>query len=233
MSYAETYYLRRSNAARADSKVEWFLANYAHLLPADKQARICEIGPGMGHILSFLVNDAQYPRSVGLEVDRDLSRIANEKAPGHCLHVESVVQHLEASTEALDLVIMLHVLEHIDPEPALELLRALEARLGPSGVLIVEVPNAAHPLTGSATFHADFTHRRGYTNTSLDQVLAMAGFESRQTGAVRAPGGSALRWVQAAMQRLLDGAITLAMRIYFPSDPPVVSVAIYGIGRKA
>jgi 2-polyprenyl-3-methyl-5-hydroxy-6-metoxy-1,4-benzoquinol methylase len=233
MSYAKTYYLERSSGGRADSKVEWFVANYAHLLPADKQARICEIGPGMGHILSFLVNDAQYPRSVGLEIDRDLWRIANEKAPGHCLHVESVARHFQASTDALDLVIMMHVLEHLEPEPALELLRSIRARLEPGGVLIVEVPNAAHPLTGAATFHADFTHRKGYTNTSLDQVLAMAGFETRHTGAVRAPGGGVSRWAQAALQRLLDGAITLAMRVYFPSDPPVVSVAIYGIARKA
>jgi 2-polyprenyl-3-methyl-5-hydroxy-6-metoxy-1,4-benzoquinol methylase len=168
----EDYFaLRRAETghmAEPDDMPAWL----EDLLPGPKE-RILDIGCGLGHVLNCLRKKG-YGQVTGVDIDR--------AAVSHCLDLGLDVQWIrnveEFSRECqnrFDLIIMLHVLEHIDKGDIIESLRAVRSLLAPGGSLVVSVPNAQSP-TGCYWAFEDFTHSTIFTAGSLYHVLTAAGF---------------------------------------------------------
>jgi 2-polyprenyl-3-methyl-5-hydroxy-6-metoxy-1,4-benzoquinol methylase len=147
---------------------------FGALLPADRAARIADIGCGSGSFLHFLKHQG-YANVCG--VDRSAEQIGLAKGHG----IEGAIQgdamsFLAANWQAFDCVVTFDVIEHIDRAETLAFLGALIDSLRPGGRLILRTANGAGPLAGR-TRYSDFTHVQAFTISSISQVLRLAGFE--------------------------------------------------------
>ena len=69
-----------------------------------------------------------------------------------------------------------NLLEHIEKNATLELLKKINSLLCDGGKLLLEIPNANSNF-GSRTRYWDFTHKVSFTPTSIDQILKVTGYK--------------------------------------------------------
>lgn len=218
-----------------EKKRQWLIENYSYLLPPDKNSFILEIGPGYGEMLEWLAKDSDYCNFFAIDISQEVVGLCNKIIPDKTIHVQNTAKFIESEAEdgkLLDLVFMIHVLEHIPKAEALDLLTQVKKSLSDRGCLIVEVPNMANPIVGTITRYDDFTHEVGYTSDSLTQVLRSAGFLNIEIRELLPPNNSFLRFVQRTLQALLNTAIKMLINIYFPGKNMAVAPSIYAIARK-
>lgn len=151
-----------------------------HLLkhfPDSRGSRILEIGCGYGrHLRSLLKNG--YVNIWGIDISEEQIAYAQDKLGIKNVKVADALTFLEKERNKYDAIIMLDVLEHMDVEYSIRLIRQIWSTLSDNGVLIIQVPNALSPLSVNRDW--DITHQRAYTTHSMEQSLRMGGFESIQ-----------------------------------------------------
>ncbi len=158
------------------------------IFPAKKDARILELGCGMGRFL-LMLQHVGYSILTGVDIDKTLVGIA--KRTGLDIRLSDVVEWLENNEDKFDMIYFFDLLEHIDNERQLHFLRLVNAHLFDDGMVALMVPNALAPCAMYQRY-IDFTHRVSYTETSLRFILANAGFnyvdvrhQYRERGRVR------------------------------------------------
>jgi len=149
---------------------EW----YYDCLPAEKTARILDIGCGDGKFLFFLQQNG-YTGIEGLELSAQQAEEARKhiKCPIHVVNDTSAF--LLENPSAYQMITMNDVLEHVPKRETVSLLMAILEALQPGGSVIINVPQ----VSGFASFfcrYNDFTHETIFTEMSLKQVLFSAGF---------------------------------------------------------
>jgi SAM-dependent methyltransferase len=170
----------------------WYLRGW---LPTDREVKILELGCGEGHLLAaFKRWGYRQARGIDLRpeaVDSCRTRgLAAEKADAR--------EYLKNCAGQFQLIVALDVLEHLTREEVLMLLGDMCRALGPGGSVILQVPNLASPF-GGAIFFGDLTHRTGFTETSIRQVLSLAGFSQVEVRAA----GPGLWSVKSALRHVL------------------------------
>jgi SAM-dependent methyltransferase len=75
--------------------------------------------------------------------------------------------------EQFDLIILFEVIEHLELEEGVEMLRRLHELLVDGGMLIISTPNIFNP----SRFWIDATHKVAYTYAELGGVVLSQGFE--------------------------------------------------------
>jgi len=143
--------------------------------PLAPGARVIEIGSGDGRLLRQLAE--QDCTVVGLEP---------YARPGHAgLEVrDTAVEAFGPPTEGADVIVLWHVLEHLD-DPELGLRRAVEA-LGCGGRIVVSVPNLDSlqaRIGGRRWFHLDVPrHAVHFTRRGLVRLIGRCGLEVTRIG---------------------------------------------------
>ncbi len=137
--------------------------------------RVLEIGAGMGNLTRALARGKQ--RYIASDIDQEhLSRLYSSLR--HYLNVEartcdlSKAADFEPLTEAVDTVICLNVLEHIEDD--LGALRNIYTALSPGGRAIVLVP-CGQEIYGQ--LDVILGHYRRYSDVQLRGVFQQAGFD--------------------------------------------------------
>jgi len=148
---------------------------FQEALPKEREARILDIGCGFGQMLCALKKQG-YRNIEGVDISRE--------ACDHCARLGLTVAPI-ADLESFckgkpkpeyDLIIMSHVLEHIEKSRIIPTVRSIrEGLLVPGGSLLVMVPNA-QSNTGCYWAYEDFTHSTLFTAGSLYFVLKASGF---------------------------------------------------------
>ncbi len=151
----------------------YFQKNYLPHLPKQKDARIVDLGCGLGHFLFFLQR-AGYTNILGVDVGRECIDFC--RAHGFPVVEEEIITYLQQPSEPVDAFILNDVLEHQTKDMMWRVLEGVRSRLAPGGIFLVKVPNVAHPLLGTDSRYLDITHEVGFNQNSLEQVLLMAGF---------------------------------------------------------
>lgn len=135
---------------------------------------VLEIGCGPGLMLDAFRRLGW--RVMGIERNQDAAEIGRR-----ALGLEIVSTPIEQfpSDARFDLILMFHVLEHV--QNPLELLRECAARLSPKGVLIISVPNFSSwqsHFAGAKWFHLDVPrHLTHFTAETLSLTLGRAGLQ--------------------------------------------------------
>jgi 2-polyprenyl-3-methyl-5-hydroxy-6-metoxy-1,4-benzoquinol methylase len=151
---------------------EW----YYDCLPADKNARILDIGCGDGKFLFFLHNKG-YNEIEGLELSAQQAEEARKyvKCPIH--EVGDTNSFLKKSVNTYQMIAMNDVLEHVPKQETVEFLKSVYDAIDPGGIVVVNVPQVSG-LTSLFCRYNDFTHQTLFTEMSLKQVLFSAGFSN-------------------------------------------------------
>jgi 2-polyprenyl-3-methyl-5-hydroxy-6-metoxy-1,4-benzoquinol methylase len=169
-----SYYEARRVRADHDGSESPLGAHWGLVLPHDKAARILDLGCGRGGILRSL-------RKMGYEnlsgIDGDAAAVDYCRTSGLAVDLGDIVSWCSTTSERFDLVILNHVLEHLDKPSVIPFLKTLAEILSQGGTLYVAVPNA-QSNTGSYWAFEDFTHSTIFTSGSIHYVAIMAGFRS-------------------------------------------------------
>lgn len=152
----------------------YYRAELQPLLPPDRDAAICEVGFGLGHLLRWL-HEQGYRDLCAADRDPDLCRLAAQRLPGARVHCTDATAFLRQHPGRFDLLLAYDLLEHFDLPAAAEFAAAARAALRPGGTAVFRTPNMANVLGGYSRF-MDLTHRTGFTEQSLRQLLLQAGF---------------------------------------------------------
>jgi 2-polyprenyl-3-methyl-5-hydroxy-6-metoxy-1,4-benzoquinol methylase len=174
--YLSTHFsgLRSVHTDGVESYARHYRRVYAPVLPADKSARILDVGCGLGHFLYFLKTEG-YVHHWGIDLGGEQIRHCQEKITPQVERVSNTTAYLEERTEQFDAIVFIDVLEHLADDELWQVLSATKDALTPGGRLIVSVPNAAC-LTALMTRYGDLTHRRLFTEWSMGQLLRVVGF---------------------------------------------------------
>jgi SAM-dependent methyltransferase len=143
-----------------------------NILPKDKNTSILDIGCGYGQMLASLKRKG-YTNLHGIDVAPDAVDFC-QRQNLDVVAVDDIVYF--NNTEKYDLIIMSHVLEHIEKSKVIEILKHIRTKLLKSGgAFLLMVPNA-QSNTGAYWMYEDFTHYTLYTAGSVLYVLKAAGF---------------------------------------------------------
>jgi 2-polyprenyl-3-methyl-5-hydroxy-6-metoxy-1,4-benzoquinol methylase len=211
--YLSTHFARLGNAQRTTHRLESLRANYHDLIPTDPTAAVLEIGPGMGELLQYLTVECGLRNVEAIDLSQEVAQHCSQH---YCptSQVDDPVAFLSAHAGQYDLIMLLHVLEHVEKSQAVAFLSAIRRALKPRGRIIVEVPNMANPVIGSTSRYGDFTHEIGFTEHSLEQALRLAGFETIRVRPFRIPVTSPARLAQFVLRGCLEQGMRLLTRLY-------------------
>ncbi|MEI7819671.1 MAG: class I SAM-dependent methyltransferase [Verrucomicrobiota bacterium] len=172
--YTDYYALRQVPPAgsTASSLPGYLIRN----LPANRQARILDIGCGHGEALRAL-REMGYTNIQGVDVSSDA--VLHCQALGlNVSRIEAIEDFTANPSQRYDFILMTHVLEHVPKPQIIPNLRHIRTSLlAGTGSYYVAVPNA-QSNTGCYWAYEDFTHETLFTAGSLYFVLKHAGFET-------------------------------------------------------
>lgn len=156
---------------RAQGKVWGSYFGYA--IPERKDARVLDIGCGTGSFVQWL-HERGYSRAEGIDVSGEQVKVARK------LGIENIQEGdlretLRSSSGRYDVIVARDVLEHFTKGEVLEILELVHRALTPGGVFIAQTVNGESPFAGRLRY-GDFTHENCFTKSSMEQILAWAGF---------------------------------------------------------
>lgn len=153
----------------------YFRAFILPYIPQDKKCKILEIGCGYGRYTHLLTQTLGYANTVGLDISEEQIEFAKNKYGLTNVWKADALEYLETDQQKYDIVILMDVLEHLELEYAIRLLKKIKQSLIQNGKLIIQVPNGLSPL--KPIFYGDVTHLRAFSVNSMTQILRMAGFQ--------------------------------------------------------
>lgn len=143
-------------------------------LPSPDCGPVLDIGCGQGELVRLLLNDGY--EAEGIDISPEQVAIAHTSGLAQ-VRQGDYRDLLAARPGRLAAVTATDVLEHLMKDEVLDTFDRVMSALAPDGVFVARVPNAVSPFGGRIQ-HGDFTHESWYTERSVRQLAAAAGFHS-------------------------------------------------------
>lgn len=174
-AYVETSYepLNDLSGEGVQKAADSYKALFGDFLPAARNARILEVGCGMGGFL-LCCRQLGYSAVAGIDISPQQVELCHRQGFAE-VECADALSHLQRHAGSYDLVAMSDVLEHLPKPDVIATLEAAFHSLAPGGRLLLKVPNLSNPLNMRSRY-VDFTHETGFTLESAQQVLRVAGF---------------------------------------------------------
>jgi len=219
--------------------VKFYSELLAAYLPADRKARILDVGCGMGFALLAL-KQLGYAEVSGVESDR--SQADSCKAKGLSVDLSRDTKaYLNEQPAKFNVILALDLIEHIPVDQQLEFVSALATALVPGGTLICTVPNA-NSVLASRWRYICWTHQTSFTEHSLDFLLYNGGFSeirvqgyefNRRPGNVWLPVSGARHWWAFCFFRFFRRLQMMAELGPAQGRDVPLSLNLLGVARKA
>ncbi len=172
-----------------------YRAQLARFIPQRKDIDVLDVGCGTGSVVWWLHSEG-YHRAMGVDVSEEQIRA------GKALGVENIEraelsEFLQDVKDRFHIIIARDVLEHMEKEELICVLRLCHRALKKDGRIIIQVPNGESPFFGRIRY-GDFTHQLAFTRRSITQVLSSVGFRNIRVYPVR-PAGTGLKTTMRAL----------------------------------
>lgn len=152
---------------------QFYKVNYLQHVPEGRDASILVISCGPGYFVEMLKRHG-YTRVVGIDSFAEKLRPGQDR--GLDLRHARAVPFLATQQAPFDVIVCEQELNHLTKDEMRSFLALARTRLAPGGTLIVHGLNGANPITGAEALAQNFDHFNTFTEYSLRQVLAEAGF---------------------------------------------------------
>jgi 2-polyprenyl-3-methyl-5-hydroxy-6-metoxy-1,4-benzoquinol methylase len=196
------------DSAVYESHVRDYECEFGCLLTrAPQNAPIVDIGCGMGLLLYWLSRTRSKQFSLaGVDLSEAQLGLARKNLPGGVeIFCDTGAAYLRKNPGRYSAVFCTDLLEHIEgDDDLLELLELSREALVPGGLFVCRVPNMAN-LAGSHLRYIDMTHTRGFTATSLVQLLEGAGYSKAWIEPRQAADAS--QWLRIRIEYLLHWTV--------------------------
>ena len=187
-----------------ESQAPGFRRDIRPHLPEDRRARVLDLGCGQGHYVRQLLA-LGYEHTRGIDISPE--QVQEARASG--LTQVSLGDYRESLGKAeLDVVIATDFLEHLTRLEGMQALDQIRRSLRNGGTLILRVPNAGSPFSGTLRY-GDLTHETSFTARSLRQLGAAAGFPTIDIYACTPP----VHGATSALRAVAWCAITAVMKV--------------------
>lgn len=143
-------------------------------LPPPSAGPAIDIGCGQGELVKVLLADGYDAR--GVDISPEQVELARAVGLGRVRHAD-YRDALAERPSGFAVITATDLLEHLTKEEVLDTFDRIVQALIPRGVFVARVPNAVSPLGGHIRY-GDFTHESSYTERSIRQLAAAAGFRS-------------------------------------------------------
>lgn len=116
---------------QAEFKFKQFEINYKRYFPANKNAKVLDIGIGRGEMLTCFKNWG-YENYIGVDISPSTVKFCQSLGL-NCILVESTEQFLRDNPNTFDLITLIDVLEHIPRKNVITLLKLIRNSLKEGG----------------------------------------------------------------------------------------------------
>jgi len=214
-----------------EEKIHYYSV-YKQYLPQDKKVKILDIGCGTGYFLYFLSQNG-YKNIQGIDISPQMISICQANFP--FIQTENIDAHayLKNKESFYDVIVTNDVLEHIPKTMTIDLLSLFYKSLSMKGKLFIKVPNLGN-LFSLRLRYTDFTHEVGFTESSLRQVLYIAGFRDIKIVPYSQNHRdiSFKQRIENLIARIICYSITKLMQYQGFIAPKILSPLLLAIARK-
>ena len=147
-------------------------------LPADKEARILDIGCGEGALLLFL-QEGGYLDLHGFDLSPENVDLCHAAGLPFVLGFDALRLSEYDPDLSFDLIMALDIVEHLPKQAVAGFLELARSRLRAGGWLIIQTPNLGS-IQGAFIRYNDLTHEFGLTENTVVDLLSTAGFGASQ-----------------------------------------------------
>ena len=148
-----------------------------YLKPVHTLGPMLDIGCGRG-ILLEIMREQQFD-AIGIDVNKDQVAICASK--GLNVQLDDGYEFLKRIPNgALSAVTLIHVIEHLQLDDLLVLLREARRAIADGGIVIIETPNPENLFVSSYTFHIDPTHVRPLPFELISAILSTVGLSAER-----------------------------------------------------
>jgi 2-polyprenyl-3-methyl-5-hydroxy-6-metoxy-1,4-benzoquinol methylase len=144
------------------------------LLPRPSSGPVVDLGCGRGELVRLLHEDGY--DAEGIDISPEQAALARSAGVARVRQGDFRAL-LMANPAHYAAITATDLLEHLTKPEILETFDGVAAALAPRGIFVARVPNAVSPLGGHIRY-GDFTHQTSFTERSIRQLAAAAGFES-------------------------------------------------------
>jgi SAM-dependent methyltransferase len=190
----------RGDAAVVSQRAEAYLPIITSVSAGIPGFPVLDIGCGRGEWLQLLRDGGL----AALGVDSNPTFAAQVRALGLEVVEGDAIEYLAAAPgDSVGAVTAFHIVEHLEINALIALIREAYRVIRPGGIVILETPNPENLVVGSCSFYNDPTHRRPIPPPTLSFYLRHAGF-SNVTVTSLAPLNLAQGPVSDAMKPIVD-----------------------------
>ena len=201
-----------------------YAAWYKKFLPLNKDARILDVGCGMGQFLYFLKSQG-YTNFFGIDISEQQVNFVKENISGSVVVADAFAFLKENGS--FQLIVVNDIIEHIPKEKVIEFLHLIFDSLEIGGLVFVKTDNMSNPFSLRSRY-MDITHEVGFTEHSLLEVLNTTGFQDIRLLEASSPGIIRMSLAGKVAHRLLK--LLFLVQGYPP--PKILTKDVIGIAVK-
>jgi SAM-dependent methyltransferase len=226
-----TYVSTGNPAVDFQYSVEVFEADLSNYLPHNKENPVLDVGCGWGQLLWWL-REKGYTNLQGIDIGK--AQEAHGDSIGlDITRVEDSTDFLENLDSKYELIIMNHIIEHMPAAEGIKMLKAAYKALRPGGRIIVQTPNLC-AIGANCGRYIEITHVTGYTESSLHQIVNLAGFTDIELFGSKTAFRLAPRRLVLLMLQFISRAIWRIMLLaeWGTDAPKIIQKNLYATGIK-
>lgn len=156
---------------RVRSKI--YNSHFGQFLPPDKSSHLLDVGCGNGSIVWWF-QQLGYSDAMGIDISGEQIEVGKGLGVQNLVHGD-LSELLKNRQKDFSIIISRDVIEHLNKQDVVEMLSQCYSALQHGGKLLLQVPNGESPFFGRIRY-GDFTHETAFSQSSLQQLLKMAGF---------------------------------------------------------